>query len=265
MSVTVDDRPVAASGSPSISSACAASPGARRCASCISASASSRRWCGRWCGCSSSPPDSARSSACRSFRRTDLRSVRGLCHARTDGDDPVVQRHAVLAVDGLRPRDGQHAHAAGEPVPALVPADRQTAGKHRGVDRAGLRLSGRRLVLGRRAAGLGLSRRASRARADRHDARLARDAAVLGHSPAREFRRRDELRDLPDVLRLVRAVPAVAGAAVEPGRLHDLPAQSVHLCRRTDPLRAVHEDRLDLARGRACHDDCVHDRRDRRL
>ena len=58
--------------------------------------------------------------------------------------------------------------------------------------------------------------------------------------PAREFRRRDELRDLPDVLRLVRAVPAVAGAAVEPRRLHHLPAQSVHLCRGTDPLRALH-------------------------
>ena len=61
--------------------------------------------------------------------------VRGLRHARTDGDDPVVQRHAVLAVDGLRPRDGQHAHAAGQPVPALVPADRQAAGQHGGVDR----------------------------------------------------------------------------------------------------------------------------------
>ena len=30
---------------------------------------------------------------------------------------------AILAVDGLRPRNGQHAHAAGQPGPALVPPD----------------------------------------------------------------------------------------------------------------------------------------------
>ena len=40
------------------------------CASCISASASSRRWCGRWCGCSSSPPASVRCSASPSSRHT---------------------------------------------------------------------------------------------------------------------------------------------------------------------------------------------------
>ncbi len=89
------------------------------------------------------------------------------------------------------------------------------------------------------AAALGLCRRAARAGPDGHDARRARDAAVLGHQAAREFRRRDEFRDLSDVLRFLGAVPAVAGAAVEPGRLHHLPAQSVHLRRGADPLRAV--------------------------
>ena len=43
----------------------------------------------------------------------------------------------------------------------------------------------------------------------------------------------------PDVLCILRAVPAVAGAAVQPGGLHHLPAQPVHLCRRADPLCAV--------------------------
>ncbi len=33
------------------------------------------------------------------------------------GHDPLVQRHAVLAVHGLRPRDGRHAHAAHQPFP----------------------------------------------------------------------------------------------------------------------------------------------------
>ena len=37
-----------------------------------------------------------------------------------------------LAVDGLRPRDGHHAHAAGQPVPALVPAAVEAARRRRG-------------------------------------------------------------------------------------------------------------------------------------
>ena len=32
-----------------------------------------------------------------------LCSLRGLHHAGTDRDDPALQRHAILAVDGLRP------------------------------------------------------------------------------------------------------------------------------------------------------------------
>ena len=39
----------------------------------------------------------------------------------------LVQRHAIVAVDGLRPRDGQYAHAAGQPVSALVPAGVEAA------------------------------------------------------------------------------------------------------------------------------------------
>ena len=54
---------------------------------------------------------------------------------------------------------------------------------------------------------------------------------------AREFRRRDELRDLSDVLRLLRALSAVAGAASRARCSTHLPAQSFHLCGRADPLR----------------------------
>ena len=57
-------------------------------------------------------------------------------------------------------------------------------------------------------------------------------------------------------------VPAMAGAAVEPGRLHHLPAQSVHLCGGADPLRSLHGDRLDVARGGRCHDDHIYRGRD---
>ena len=79
-----------------------------------------------------------------------LRAVPGLRDAGADRHDPAVQRHAVLAVDGLRPRDGQHAPAAGEPLPALVPAARPAAGGHRGVGAAGLCVPGDRRAVGGR-------------------------------------------------------------------------------------------------------------------
>ena len=135
-----------------------------------------------------------------------------------------------------------------------------------GVDPAGLCLSGDRLALGHRSSRSGATSPCCPALAlDGHDAGLARHAAVLGDPAARELRRRDELRDLPDVLRLVRAVSAVAGAAVEPGRLSTSAAESVHLCGRADPLRLVRRDRLDVARGGRRHDDRVHRGSDRRL
>ena len=50
----------------------------------------------------------------------------------------------------------------------------------------------------------------------RPDAGLARHADLLGDQAARELRRRDEFRDLSDVLRLLRALSAVAGARGSP-------------------------------------------------
>ena len=61
MSAVAGERAAGRSASPPISSASRGSSGARACASSISASGSSRRWSGRWCGSSSSPPASARS------------------------------------------------------------------------------------------------------------------------------------------------------------------------------------------------------------
>src|SRR5204862_5913116 len=83
----------------------------------------------------------------------------------------------------------------------------------------------------------------------RPDARRARHADLLRHQPAREFCRRDELRHLPDVFCFVRALSAVAGAGGQPRALLSLPVQSVYACRRTDTLRAVWTDELDLACG----------------
>ena len=59
---------------------------------------------------------------------------------------------------------------------------------------------------------LGLSRGAAGAGARGHDARGDRALSLLGDPAAGELRRGDELRDLPDVLRLLGALPAVAAA-----------------------------------------------------
>ena len=79
------------------------------------------------------------------------------------------------------------------------------------------------------------------------DAGRAGPVAVVDDQAARKFRRRHELRDLPDVFRLARALPAVAHPGIEPAALQDLPRQPLHLCRRTDPLRLLRPDRMDFA------------------
>ena len=146
-----------------------------------------------------------------------LCSLRGLHHAWAHRDDPALQRHAILAVDGLRPRNGQHAHAAGQPGAALVSPDLEADRGRRCFDSASLRLSRRRLFLGDRAADLvGLSDRAAGAGAVRSDARRARHAFVVAHQAARELRGGDELRHFPDVFRLLRPLSAVARAGGKP-------------------------------------------------
>ena len=92
-----------------------------------------------------------------------------------------------------------------------------------------------------------LSRGPAGARPLRPDARLARALHVVGDQAARELRRRHELRDLPDVLRLLGALPAVAHQGIEPAALRDLPDQPVHARRRAHPLRALRPGRADIA------------------
>ena len=85
----------------------------------------------------------------------------------------------------------------------------------------------------------------------RTDARRAVAVPVGLHPPGGEFRRRDEFRDVSDVLLLLRALSAVAAAR---GRLRasllHIARQSVHLCGGVDPLRALRRVRADCRFGR---------------
>src|SRR5215472_1418928 len=186
----------------------------------------------------------------------DLHPVPGLHRPRADRDDSVVQRDADLAVDGLRPRDGEHADPDGEPAAALVPADRQAARRMRPLGDPGLCVSGDRAALGHRSAVVRLHHRASGASAVWADDGSARIAAVLGDPAAGELCQRDELRDLPDVFRLLGTLPAVARQRGEPLALLCLSGQSLHPCRRADPLRALWSARASLGyRSRRCDRD----------
>src|SRR5262249_25414006 len=130
----------------------------------------------------------------------DLRPLRGLHHAGADAADPAVQRHAVLAVHGLRSRDGQHAHAAREPDAAVVPAVVEAGGRHGGVLAAGLYVPRHRLVLGDRGSAAWVYRGIAGPPPDRLKPGRPRHAHVVGKQPTRKFRRRNEFRDLPNFL-----------------------------------------------------------------
>ncbi len=195
----------------------------------------------------------------------DLYPLRGLHHARIDAPDPALQRHAVVAVDGLRPRDGQHAHTAGEPAAALVPALLEARGRHGRVAAAGLHLPRHRLVLGDRGAAHRLHRHPAGARAHGAHAGRARHAHVVRQQAAREFCGRHELRDLPDVLRLIRPLSAVAGERRQPPALLCVPVQSVHPRGRVGALCALRRDQLAVAGGGDGMHGAVHGGRDPRL
>src|SRR4030095_6822491 len=116
----------------------------------------------------------------------------------------------------LRPGNGFDARAAHDAFAALVSAGGAPICRRDGFAVPGLCLPPRRLFLRRRATPPRLYRGAAGARPDRNDVRLARHAAVLDHQAARELRRHHELRYLPDVLRLVGALPAVEDARRTP-------------------------------------------------
>ena len=65
------------------------------------------------------------------------------------------------------------------------------------------------------------------------------------------FAGRDEFRDLSDVLRLLRALSAVARARGQPLAGAGLRDQSVHACGRADQVRVLRPGRADVARGGA--------------
>ena len=143
----------------------------------------------------------------------NLRPLRGVRHPGPGRDDSAIQRNAVLAVDGLRPGDGQHADAAREPLPALVPARVQATGQHRRFAFAGLCVPACGMAVRCRDTALGLAHGAARTRAERTDAWRARNAALIGDQAARKLRRSDEFRDLPDVLRLLGTLSALAASS----------------------------------------------------
>src|ERR1700750_3385898 len=123
----------------------------------------------------------------------------------------------------------------------------QASRGNRGLAAPGLCLSADRVVLGYRAAPARLSHGPARAGPVGPDARRAGDADLVRHQATRKLCRRDELCYFPDVLRLVRALSAMACPGEQPDALLCLPVQSIHACRGTDTFCAVRTNQLDLA------------------
>jgi ABC-2 type transporter len=114
------------------------------------------------------------------------------------------------------------------------------------------------------AACLGLCRGAASPGPVGADAGRVGAVPVIRDPAVGKFCGRDELRDLPDVLRVIGALSAVADAGKLAPAARHLRGQSLHLCGRTDPLRAVPADQLagpgdrrglpcGLLRGRRLH------------
>src|SRR5215204_4176151 len=184
----------------------------------------------------------------------NLYSLRGLHHAGPCRDDPALQRHAVVLVDGVRPRGRLDACAADEPVSARVSPSREAHRRRRRIAHPGLRLPRRRTPVGHRDSGSGLPARAAGVYPCGVHAGRDRAFPVLARAPARELRECDELRDLPDVLCLLRALPALAYPGGERAALHYLPRESVHPCGRDGAPRSLRLVRAGFHVGRARND-----------
>ena len=102
------------------------------------------------------------------------------------------------------------------PFPRWLLLLAKLVGGRRRLAHPGLRVPRRRLLLGGRHSAVGVSRWRCRPSCS---SGLMLGAIgllpVLARAPARELRQRDEFRHLPDVLRLLRALPAVAHPGVE--------------------------------------------------
>ena len=123
-----------------------------------------------------------------------------------------VPRHAVLAVDGLRPRDGRDAAPAHGAAAALGTAGLQARGRNCALGHHLLRVSRRLHSLRRHVRTDRLACGVSGADRLRPDAWCAVAVPVGLYPPGGEFRRRDEFRDVSDVLLLLGALSAVAAA-----------------------------------------------------
>ena len=178
----------------------------------------------------------------------DLCIVRGVHHAWPLRHDPAFQRHAVVSLHGLRPRDGQYANAPGEPLsragscwfPSCSPAWTCAIAQvyaflaiawFWGVKAPplgylmvlpALFLGG--LMLG--ALGLLLSSMIKQ---------LENFAGVMNFVI------------FPDVFRLPCPLSALANPGGKPPALQDLPCQPLFLCCRTGSLRVLRSGGMDLA------------------
>jgi len=98
-----------------------------------------------------------------------------------------------------------------------------------------------RLFLGNRAPAHRISHATPGPGPCRIDAWFSRPLHILGHPSAREFRWRDELRYLPDVLCILGPLSALAHSGIEPPALRNLPAQPVYPRGRAHSLFALCE------------------------
>ena len=202
----------AALARPAMPSASPASSRANCCASSTRRSASSRPWCARSSGCSSSPPG---------FRNVLGVSIMPPYETYVLYEVYVTPGLAVMiqlfngmqsSLSMVYDREvGSMRVLLDEPLSALVPAARQArrpaspSRSCRSTSSSPSPACGRSTF--RRPGYLaGVARPSPR----RPDARRDRAVPVLAGAPARKLRQRDELRDLPDVLRLLRALPALA-------------------------------------------------------
>src|SRR5690606_5074923 len=157
------------------------------------------------------------------------------------GHGSALQRHADLAFHGPRSRNRHHAHAARQPISALVPARLETARRRCCRSLAGLCISAYRLLLGNRAAAHWIYHGIASARPLWAHAWRFGALHVIRYQAARELRGRHELRYFSDVLRLLGALSTLAHQGIEPAAVRNLPHQSVHPRRRAYSLRALRQ------------------------
>src|SRR5262249_59704396 len=123
-----------------------------------------------------------------------------------------VPPYAILALDGLRPRDGGDAASPHRALAALGAACLQARRRHLALGDHLLRISPGLYPLRRDLRSGRLALRTTGARRLGLDARLALALSLGLHPAGGEFRRRDEFRDVPDVLLLLRALSLVEAA-----------------------------------------------------